>query len=224
MHILWDWNGTLLDDTQAAFDTLNIMLRRRGAAEITMDFYRDRFAFPVRPFYEAIGVKLENEDWDALAVEYHDLYAAQPKRLNGETVAALSMAADAGVKQSIISALRQDLLERTVVGEYRLGGFFENIYGVDNLDGSSKLERARELAAKIRGEGDADLVMIGDALHDKEVADSLGARCVLCSQGSHAHRRLKRVAPTAKTLRQAVETALGLRPVQPTVTTELNVP
>ena len=207
-HVLWDWNGTLLDDTRSAFDTLNIMLRRRGAAEITMDFYRDRFAFPVRPFYEDIGVKLECEDWDALAVEYHDLYAQQPKRLNAGTLAALSAVSAAGAKQSIISALRQDLLERTVKEEHGLGGFFEKIYGVDNLDGASKLARARELVADIRRESDDELVMIGDALHDKEVADGLGIPCVLCSQGSHAQWRLERVAPTAETLLQAVEMAL----------------
>ena len=208
-HILWDWNGTLLDDTRAAFDTLNIMLRRRGAAEISMDFYRDRFAFPVRPFYEEIGVKLESEDWDALAVEYYDLYAGQPKRLNAETIAALSTVSAAGAKQSIISALRQDLLERTVKAEYSLGSFFDKIYGVDNLDGASKLARAKELVDAIRRESDDELVMIGDALHDKEVADELGIACILCSQGSHAHWRLERVAPTARTLLQAVEMALS---------------
>jgi phosphoglycolate phosphatase len=208
-YILWDWNGTLLDDTQAAFDTLNIMLRRRGAAEITMDFYRDRFAFPVRPFYEAIGVKLEAEDWDALAVEYHDLYAAQPKRLNPETAAALSAVAAAGAGQSIISALRQDLLETAVCREYGLGGFFEHVYGVDNLDGSSKLARAQELVGALRARGESDLTLIGDSLHDKEVADGLGVRCVLCSQGSHSHWRLERAAPTATGLLEAVRMALG---------------
>ena len=45
-YILWDWNGTLLDDTQAALDTLNIMLRRRGAKPIALEFFRDHFAFP----------------------------------------------------------------------------------------------------------------------------------------------------------------------------------
>jgi phosphoglycolate phosphatase len=208
-HILWDWNGTLLDDTQAAFDTLNIMLRRRGASEITMDFYRDRFAFPVRPFYEAIGVKLEAEDWDALAVEYHDIYAAQPKKLNIETVAALSAVSAAGAWQSIISALRQDLLTAAVRDEYGLGGFFEYIYGVDNLDGASKLTRAKELVETLRRRGENDLTLIGDSLHDKEVADELGVKCVLCSQGSHAHWRLERVAPTSSTLLNAVRMALN---------------
>ena len=209
-HILWDWNGTLLDDTQAALDTLNAMLRRRGGSPIAMDYYRDHFAFPVKPFYKSIGVCLENEDWDALAVEYHDTYAAQPKRLNHEAVAALERVGAAGVRQSIISALRQDLLE-AALEEFGIRRFFDYAYGVDNLDGNSKLWRARELVARLSAEGVAagDMVVVGDALHDKEVADALGVRCVLCAQGSHAAWRLRAVAPTGDTLLEALELALG---------------
>ena len=210
--MLWDWNGTLLDDTQAALDTLNIMLRERGAPSIAMPFYRDHFAFPVRPFYEQIGMVLENEDWDALAQEYHDLYAAQPKGLNAETFAALKLVRAAGVKQSIISALRQDLLDQ-VTASTGVAPYMERIYGVDNLDGASKLDRARELMTAITSQSSdgqpLDVVMIGDALHDKEVADALGIRCVLCAQGSHAGWRLREVAPTGETLVEAVELALS---------------
>ena len=211
-YILWDWNGTLLDDTQAALDTLNVMLRERGAKPIGMTFYRDNFAFPVRPFYEQIGMVLENEDWDALAQEYHDVYAAQPKRLNAETFAALELVRASGAKQSIISALRQDLLDR-VTADCGVAPYMECIYGVDNLDGASKLDRALELMTAITAaapDGRAlDVVMIGDALHDKEVADALGVRCVLCAQGSHAGWRLREVAPTGDTLVEAVRLALG---------------
>ena len=80
-YVIWDWNGTLLDDTAAALETLNDMLAKRGSPEIGMEFYRDNFRFPVKPFYEKIGVVLEGEDWDALAREYHDVYAAKEKRL-----------------------------------------------------------------------------------------------------------------------------------------------
>ena len=203
-YILWDWNGTLLDDTQAALDTLNIMLARRGTKPIAMDFYRDHFAFPVKPFYKSIGVCLENEDWDALAQEYHDLYAEQPKRLNTEAIAALEKVKAAGVRQSIISALRQDLLDEATAF-YGVAPYMECIYGVDNLDGASKLDRALELLTHI---DDADPVVIGDALHDKEVADALKVRCVLCGQGSHAAWRLREVAPTGETLLEAVDLAL----------------
>lgn len=204
-YVLWDWNGTLLDDTQAALDTLNLMLKRRGRDPIAMDFYRDHFAFPVKPFYEEIGVRVEDEDWDALAREYHAIYATMPKRLNAETMAALERVKAAGVKQSIISALRQDLLDEATAF-YGVKPYMECVYGVDNLDGSSKLDRALELLTRIKG---VEPVVIGDALHDKEVADALGVECVLCAQGSHAGWRLREVAPTGNTLLEAVDLALG---------------
>jgi len=208
-YILWDWNGTLLDDTQAALDTLNAMLAERGAKPIGMGFYRDTFAFPVKPFYESIGMVLENEDWAALAREYHEIYAAQPKALNRETLAALEKVKAAGARQSIISALRQDLLDE-VTAATGVAPYMECIYGTDNLDGSSKLDRALELMSAIAPKTGPtpDVVLIGDALHDKEVADALGIRCVLCAQGSHAGWRLRKVAPTGETLLEAVDLAL----------------
>ena len=218
-YILWDWNGTLLDDTQAALDTLNIMLARRGGKPIEMGFYRDHFAFPVKPFYKAIGVCLENEDWDALAQEYHDTYAEQPKRLNPDAIAALELARAGGARQSIISALEQSLLsditERLGVAKY-----MDFIYGVDNLDGFGKIDRARELLRAIQTSSPvtahhssfrlppSSLVLIGDSLHDKEVADALGVGCVLCGQGSHATWRLAKVALVAETLPEAVRMVL----------------
>lgn len=209
-HVVWDWNGTLLDDTQAALDTLNAMLARRGGRPITLDSYRDNFAFPVKPYYESIGVCLANEDWDALAREYHDVYAEQPKRLNAEATAALARVRAAGVGQSVLSALRQDLLE-AALEEHGIRGYFDNVFGVDNLNGESKLGRARELLARLASAGTAasEVVVIGDSLHDKEVADALGVRCVLCAQGSHAAWRLRQVAPVGDTLLDALDIALG---------------
>ena len=216
-YILWDWNGTLLDDTKAAFDTLNIMLGKRGAKPINMQFYLDNFAFPVRPFYEAIGMVLENEDWDALAQEYHDIYHAQKShRLNPLAMDAIAMVEKAGVRQSIISALRQDLLERDT-SAFGVRNHMEFAAGVDNLDGASKVVRAHKLLEELRSihPETRRFVMIGDALHDKEVADSLGIECILCGVGSHAAWRLRKVAPTADDLIDAVKMALGTKNMPP---------
>ena len=213
-YILWDWNGTLLDDTRAALDTLNDMLVRRKRPPITMDFYRDRFAFPCRPFYEEIGMAVSDAEWDDLAREYHEVYSRQPVRLNAETIAALECVRAAGVKQSIISALRQDLLD-VQTAELGVAPYMESIYGTDNLDGASKLDRALELMNRIApSDGEMPTVtLIGDSLHDKEVADALGVRCVLCACGSHAAWRLRQVAPTGETLSEAVKLALSHFPV-----------
>ena len=209
-HIIWDWNGTLLDDTQAALNTLNAMLARRGVRPMALEFYRANFAFPVRSFYAQIGFELEKEDWDLLAKEYHDSYAAEPKSLNQEAIAALEAVKASGARQSLVSALRQDLLDEAME-EFGIGGYMEHIRGTDNLDGASKLERARELLGELTAGGArrSDVVMIGDAVHDKEVADALGVRCVLCAQGSHAADRLRGLAPTGDTLMEAVGLTLS---------------
>ena len=200
-----------MDDTEAALATLNIMIAERGGTPIGMPFYLDNFAFPVRPFYDRIGIVAHGEDeWNAIAREYHEMYLRQPKALNRGAFAALDMAKAAGCRQSILSALRQDLLDEQT-REYGIDGYFERICGSNNLHGASKVVRAREFLAELRASGAGDaFVMIGDAVHDKEVADAIGVPCVLCAVGSHAGWRLREIAPTADTLCGAVETALGL--------------
>ncbi|MBQ3806514.1 MAG: HAD family hydrolase [Kiritimatiellae bacterium] len=210
-YILWDWNGTLLDDTEAALATLNEMIAVRGGQPIGMEFYRDHFAFPVRPFYDKIGIVARNEDeWNGIAHEYHEVYGRQPKKLNPLAVTALEMAKEAGCRQSIVSALRQDLLEADMARN-GVTKYFERICGSDNLDGASKLERARVLLRTLSETvpSDTHFVLIGDALHDKEVADALGIDCILCAQGSHAAWRLRAVAPTGDTLVDALKLALN---------------
>jgi len=65
-HIFWDWNGTLLDDTQASVNALNVLLARRGLPPVSLEDYRATFAFPVRPYYAKVGIRLEDEDWTRL--------------------------------------------------------------------------------------------------------------------------------------------------------------
>ena len=213
-HIIWDWNGTLLDDTDAAIETLNIMIGRRGGSPIEKGFYLDNFAFPVRPFYDRIGIVARDDDeWNAVAREYHETYLAQPKGLNRGAVAALEAAKAAGCRQSILSALRQDLLDLQTE-ECGVRGYFERICGSDNLHGASKVDQAREMMRGIHHSSfiihNSSFVMVGDAVHDKEVADALGVPCVLVAQGSHAAWRLRAVAPTAGTLEEAVGKALQI--------------
>jgi len=206
-ELLWDWNGTLLDDTQAALDTLNVMLARRGAKPIAMDYYRDHFGFPVRPFYERIGMDIAHEDWDALAREYHVVYTSHPKRLNPSAIESLEYAKARGVRQSVVSALRQDLLDADLTA-FGVRGYLAFTYGTDNLDGSSKLSRAKDLMVRLGNPDPGSVVIIGDAFHDKEVADALGIGCVLHAQGSHAGWRLRQRARVADTLVEAVRMAL----------------
>lgn len=199
--IVWDWNGTLLDDTTAALNAFNVQLEKRALKPISLDFYRDHFAFPVKPFYALCGVDLAHEDWDRIAAEYHEAYAREPKELNREAIAALERAKAKGYRQCVLSALRQDLLE-AALARYQIRDYFEFVYGVDNLDGSSKLARAKELVSVLSSDF---TTLIGDALHDAEVAAELNLPCILVATGGHSAARLRAVAPTVNTLLEAVD-------------------
>ena len=202
IHVLWDWNGTLLDDTESCVGALNEMLLKRGGKAVTLEYFRENFAFPARTFYQKIGMDVPDGEWDALAREYHETYARQKTtRLNAETLTVLEEVRKRGWKQSILSALHQKLLEKDLE-RYGIRGYFERIVGSDNYDGSSKLRRAKELVA---GLGADDLiVLIGDSLHDQEVAKELGVKCILAATGGHSYERLAKSGFAVRSLAEAM--------------------
>ena len=176
-YIIWDWNGTLIDDVSAAVNALNRMLSIRGVAPVTRDFYRAHFGFPVRPFYAVVGLDLEKEDC-----------------LRPDAKDALQLVRDRGGHQSILSALRQDLLHRDTSRE-GVQTFFDTLFGVDNLDGATKLSRGHDLVAHLKSTGllapGQPLFFIGDTMHDAEVGAALGATPILVEGGHQNGDRLR---------------------------------
>ena len=213
-YIVWDWNGTLLDDVAAAVNALNRMLAIRNVAPVTQDFYRAHFGFPVRPFYAVVGLDLETEDWDRICTDFHQFIAEEPdQHLRADALDALRFVRDRGAPQSILSALRQDLLLRDT-GRENVQPFFDEIFGVDNLDGATKLSRGHELVKHARETGHLEqgqpLFFIGDTLHDAEVGAALGATPILVEGGHQNGDRLRAAgAAVVPSLLAAVRFALG---------------
>ena len=213
-YLIWDWNGTLIDDVSAAVNALNRMLSIRGVAPVTRDFYRARFGFPVRPFYAVAGLDMEKEDWDKICTDFHRFIAEEPdQHLRQDARDALQLVRDRGGRQSILSALRQDLLHRDTAREEVLP-FFDAIFGVDNLDGATKLSRGHDLISHLKSTGrlapSQPLFFIGDTLHDAEVGAAIGATPVLVDGGHQNGDRLRASGQiVVPSLLAAVNMALG---------------
>ena len=208
-YIIWDWNGTLLDDVDAAVYALNRLLSERGLPTVTRDFYRAHFGFPARNFYIELGMD-PDRDWERICVDFHRHIAEAPQAIRPDAVEALELARAHGLGQSILSALRQDLLLRDT-GRDRLHGYFDEIYGVDNLDGASKLARGRQLVAQLRSRGilpeGRALYFIGDTLHDAEVATEFGATPLLVD---HGHQTAERLAATGCRVAESLPAAVRM--------------
>ena len=74
-YLVWDWNGTLLNDVGTGAAIMNVMLERRGLPLLTEERYQEIFTFPVRDYYKAAGLDLQREPFADLAVEWTELYA-----------------------------------------------------------------------------------------------------------------------------------------------------
>ena len=89
-HVIWDWNGTLLDDVALCVDIVNLQLAGAGRAPLTIEQYRERFTFPVPEFYRAIGFEITAETMAQLGTVFHREYGARyhlhPIQPNGREV------------------------------------------------------------------------------------------------------------------------------------------
>jgi len=213
-HLVWDWNGTLIDDHTAVVAAINDALAGLALRPIDSDAYRTWFTRPVQRFYEQVaGRPIEPGEWRALDAAYHDSYGA---RVDGLALAAdareaLEAAEAAGLTQSLLSMWRhQDLVP--LVERLGIGRFFVRVDGLRVPGGGAKTEHLVEHLAALGVEATAAL-LVGDALDDLAAARAVGAGCVLYDGGSHHRHALEATgAPVVDTLTAAVEVAAGRAP------------
>ena len=190
--VIWDWNGTLLDDVSACLGVMERMLRRRGLAPIgDLARYREIFTFPVRDYYALAGIDLARESFLDLADEYMTGYRAVERgcALMPGAEAVLRRLDAMGAAQALVSASRQDDLERQVA-ERGLAGAFRAVLGVSDQLGGGKAGVAAGYLAR-EGIDPKDVFFVGDTLHDWQLARQLGSRCVLIAAGHQSRTRLE---------------------------------
>ena len=181
---------TLLDDVGAALGSVNDMLARRSKKPITLDEYREYIDVPIRHFYEQV-LDLENEDYDLILTEFQQGYEAHVKNcgLTRFVSAALEEAKRLGIPQVVLSSSEQSQLER-LLKHYEIDGYFDSVLGADNLLAGSKVERAEKFIEE-HGVDASKAVVVGDLLHDCDVAKAIGSQCLLITSGHHDRARLE---------------------------------
>ncbi len=188
--IIWDWNGTLLDDVSICVECMNLLLEKRQLPVLTDDIYRSIFTFPVKAYYEKAGFDFEKEDFKVPALEFIELYYNNIHRakLFPEVHAILQWARQQGLYQTVLSAMEHQALE-TSLTEKGIRHYFNEVIGINDHYGRSKLDNGLAYMDTLQYTKDK-VLLIGDSLHDLEVADALGVDCVLLSQGHQSRERL----------------------------------
>lgn len=191
-HIVWDWNGTLLDDAWLCVEVLNQMLSQRGQTAITLEFYRQHFKFPVIDFYNLLDFDANSESFASISREFIDLYQSRwlaECRLHQNTQQTLNSIQELGIQQSVLSAAEQTTLLEGLA-HYKIEAYFHSIVGTNNIEATGKKEKGLELKLQLACEPD-QILLIGDTLHDHEVAEAIGCDCALIMHGHNNAAQLQ---------------------------------
>lgn len=188
--IIWDWNGTLLNDIDLCINSINSLLKNRNLPLTNTKAYKEIFSFPVQEYYKTLGFDFEKEDFSVSAHQYIDLYYAgfENCSLQKNAIEVLSYFRENGVRQFVLSAMEHEMLEKTL----KLKGifhFFEGVAGLKDHYAVSKIEQGKQLITDFK----IDRVktwLIGDTIHDFEVATELGLKCILIADGHQTTQRL----------------------------------
>ena len=209
-HLVWDWNGTLLDDLSLVVAATNQAFAAVGGRSLDSDEHRRTFRRPVAEFYaEILERAVDAEEFGRLDRIFHDAY-----RLGLTTT---SLAADAmhalrswTGSQSLLSMwFHSELVP--AVETYGLAGVFTRVDGLrTEIGGDLKAGHLARHLDELGVSGDR-AVLIGDSLDDALAAESVGAAAVLYTGGFTDPARLRASGrPVADTLVEAVRVARTL--------------
>lgn len=189
-HIIWDWNGTLLDDVELSLNIINKILTERNIKSLSLNEYRDIFTFPVQDYYEKAGLDFNKYPFAELGKEWIDEYEKHKLKckLHDGVEKMLKMIVEKTEGQSILSAYSQYTLEE-IVKYFKLENYFSHMVGLDHIYATSKVELGHMLMKKL-GNGKGEVLLIGDTIHDYETAREIGADCILIANGHQSKDRL----------------------------------
>lgn len=191
-YLIWDWNGTLLNDVVLTHSVLNSQLKKANISEVCLHTYRSKQRFPIKDFYVDMGFNFETHPFQTIAdqflQEYEDRLDKEAALFEDRPELLRSLQQN-GSKHYLLSAAPHDHLV-DIVTRHKLFDFFERISGSENNHAAGKLERAHKLINDA-GIDTSSCALIGDTDHDLEVGLELGVDVWLVSDGHQTRERLE---------------------------------
>ena len=192
-HIIFDWNGTLVDDAWVFVDVLNALLLPRKLATINKKQYKNLFCFPIKDFYSKLGVDVSKNAFSLLEKQFIKEYTQRMFEANlfDVTVNVLKKLLNMGFTLSVLSASHQQILNQ-LIDHYQLKKYFLHVVGVNNFGAYGKYDQGKMLIKNLNYKNN-ELVYVGDMDQDYYIAKKLQISCILLSCGHQSKPRLEEI-------------------------------
>lgn len=191
--IIWDFNGTLVDDVDAALGAVNDMLQKRGQPKIDLNEYRSAVDIPIWKFYETVfeeGTITPEEAIEEFAMGYERHLKSEPLMEGAKDV--LDHFKSCKIKQIVLSASHIDKV-KSRLQSLGVAGYFDSILGRSDDFVGDKSYLAKQYLCKNKVTA-SEVLVIGDCSNDFDMAEHLGCDCILCTKGHHSRKEMKRTS------------------------------
>lgn len=181
-NIVWDYNGTIVDDAKLAVDAENIVLQSYNKPPITLEYYLKECKMPILNFYKKI-FDFEYYDFKEIADRFFFQYDRLSETANvfPEVRRMIAKFSEKGCRQGVVSGFETARLTLSLK-KFGLEKYFCFLSGSDDIECGDKSSRAVEVL-KQYDFSPKETLFIGDMYHDYETARKVGADCVLIAKG-----------------------------------------
>jgi len=192
-NYIWDWNGTIINDLDFCLKIANEIMKNHRDEEVTVQEYRAVFGFPVIDYWKRLGFDFNKESFEELTVKFMAQY--NEKVLDNELQEGARDVLDSlnrnGKSNYVLTAAHQkDVLQ--LLDKMELQDSFVSVHGLDNYRAESKVQNGIKLMQQYDFDPE-QTVMMGDTIHDYEVAREMGIYSVLIPNGHQSEERLRAI-------------------------------
>lgn len=191
-HIIWDWNGTIVNDRWLSVEVLNGILRDFCLPPQSEEEYRENFSFPVIDYYRKIGFDVSMEKFEEIGRRFIRQFNAKrfDCKLNAGAPELIQKIYKKNVPQSVLSAYEKNFLNEALE-HFGLKKYMSKISGLSDINANTKLDLGVKHVASLDIDPE-EIIIIGDTDHDYAVAAAAKTKCALVSTGHQSAARLKK--------------------------------
>lgn len=191
-HLVWDWNGTIFNDTGALIKATIDAFVTMGLPTVTTEAYQRYHTQPIPLFYERLaGRSLSANEQHNLDVAFRTAYAkhSQGSTLTLDARSALTMWQESGGSNSLLSMYPLAKLLPLVRGA-EIDDLFACIDSPEEAGHPLKSPFLRQHLERV-GISSRKVLLIGDSVDDVRAARECGIECIVYYSGTVALHALE---------------------------------
>lgn len=191
--IIFDFNGTLLDDLEINHEIFNMLARDFNARKISMEEYKEVFDFPVKAVYKKWGFDVEGDKFPIIADRFHEYYNSLVFKRCKIFDSAIELLNELKGKYKLVclSASKKETLDDQLK-YFNIYDYFDDVVGMTDKYANGKVELACNWLENSDLNKD-EIIFVGDTVHDNLVGNCMGVKCVMITSGHNSRQRLEKV-------------------------------